>query len=126
MAKISLNEKQEKFLEVLFSDEVKGDPAKAKKLAGYSASHSTQAITTALADEIASLTRKFIANSATKAVYTMYNVLDKDADMLGVKERMLAAKDLLDRAGFVKTDKVEVTAKEPLFILPSKKSDDEE
>ena len=126
MARSNLNEKQEKFLEVLFSDEAKGDPVKAKKLAGYSRTHSTQLITTALADEISDLTRKFIDNSATKAVYTMYNVLDKDADMLGVKERMGAAKDLLDRAGFVKTDKVEVTAKEPLFILPSKKSGDEE
>ena len=31
-----------------------------------------------------------------------------------------AAKDLLDRAGFVKTDKVEVKAESPLFILPEK------
>lgn len=33
---------------------------------------------------------------------------------------MIAAKDILDRGGFVKTDKVEVTAASPLFILPPK------
>jgi hypothetical protein len=43
---------------------------------------------------------------------------------LGNKEKMAAAKDLLDRAGFVKTDKVEVTAESPLFILPPKSNED--
>ena len=38
-------------------------------------------------------------------------------------ERMIAAKDILDRGGFVKTDKVEVSAANPLFILPPKDSD---
>ncbi len=33
---------------------------------------------------------------------------------------MIAAKDVLDRGGFVKTDKVEVSAASPLFILPPK------
>jgi hypothetical protein len=36
---------------------------------------------------------------------------------------MLAAKDILDRAGFTKTDKVEVKASEPLFILPAKEDE---
>jgi hypothetical protein len=36
---------------------------------------------------------------------------------------MLAAKDIMDRAGFVKTEKVEVTAKEAVFILPAKRGD---
>jgi len=39
---------------------------------------------------------------------------------LGNKEKMSAAKDFLDRAGFVKTDKVEVKTDSPLFILPPK------
>jgi hypothetical protein len=37
---------------------------------------------------------------------------------------MAAAKDLLDRAGFVKTDKVEVKSDSPLFILPPKDYED--
>jgi hypothetical protein len=43
---------------------------------------------------------------------------------LGNKEKMAAAKDLLDRAGFVKTDKVEVKSDSPLFILPPKNHED--
>jgi len=117
-----LSEKQEKFLAVLF-EEAKGDPLVAKRLAGYSDNKSTSVITAALVDEIAELTRKFIAQSSTKAAYTMFSVMGSK-DMLGAKERMNAAKDIMDRAGFVKTDKVEVTAAEPLFILPAKRDDD--
>lgn len=113
-----LTEKQQLFLDVLF-EEAEGDPAKAKKLAGYSENVATSSITASLADEIAELTRKFIAQSSTKAAYTMFKVMG-DVDMLGAKEKMAAAKDIMDRAGFVKTEKVEVTAKDPVFILPPK------
>ena len=37
---------------------------------------------------------------------------------------MAAAKVLLDRAGFVKTEKVEVKSESPLFILPPKENED--
>lgn len=114
-----LTDKQQAFLDVLF-EEAEGDPVKAKKLAGYSDNVSTSSITASLADEIAELTRKFIAQSSTKAAYTMFKVMG-DVDMLGAKEKMAAAKDIMDRAGFVKTEKVEVTAKDPVFILPPKK-----
>ena len=50
----------------------------------------------------------------------MYKVMG-DVDMLGAKEKMAAAKDLMDRAGFTKTEKIEVSTKEPVFILPAKK-----
>ena len=40
--------------------------------------------------------------------------------MVGNKEKIAVAKDFLDRAGFVKTDKIEVKAESPLFILPAK------
>jgi len=43
---------------------------------------------------------------------------------LGNKEKMAAAKDFLDRAGFVKTEKVEVKSENPLFILPPKADED--
>jgi|TARA_R100000951_G_scaffold98914_1_gene89057 hypothetical protein len=119
MAKKTLTEKQELFLAVLF-EEAEGDPLQAKKLAGYSSNVATSAVTASLVDEIAALTRKFIAQSSTKAAYTMFKVMG-DTDMLGAKERMSAAKDIMDRAGFVKTEKVEVSTAEPLFILPAKK-----
>ena len=122
MTKRALTEKQELFLAVLF-EEAEGDPLKAKKLAGYSDNVPTSSVTASLVDEIAELTRKFIAQSSTKAAYTMFKVMG-DKDMLGAKERMAAAKDLMDRAGFVKTEKVEVSSSEPVFILPAKKTEE--
>ena len=119
----NLTDKQKLFLDVLFN-EAKGDPSVAVKLAGYSNSVKTSSITASLVDEINDLTRKFIAQSSTKAVYTMYNILGTE-DMLGAKERMSAAKDILDRAGFAKTEKVEIKASEPIFILPSKNEEDD-
>ena len=116
-----LTETQQKFLDVLF-EEAKGDPVVAKKLAGYADGVASTQIVNALTDEIAELTKKFIAQSSTKAAYTMFSVMADPTD-LGVKEKMLAAKDILDRAGFTKTDRVEVKTSEPLFILPAK--DDE-
>jgi len=44
---------------------------------------------------------------------------------LGNREKIIAAKDLLDRAGFVKTDKVEIKTESPLFILPPKQDEDD-
>lgn len=120
MAKRALTEKQELFLAVLF-EEAEGDPIKAKKLAGYSDNVATSSVTASLEEEIYDLTRKFIAQSSTKAAYTMFKIMG-DTDMLGAKEKMSAAKDLMDRAGFVKTEKVEVSSTEPVFILPAKKS----
>ena len=119
-----LTDKQQKFLDVLF-DEAKGDPVKAKKLAGYSDGVATAQVVAPLTDEIVELTKKFISQSSTKAAYTMFSVMADPTD-LGVKEKMLAAKDLLDRAGFTKTEKVEVKTSEPVFILPSKDSDDKD
>ena len=117
----NLTEKQQKFLDVLF-EEAQGDPVQAKKLAGYADSVASTSVVNSLTDEIAEVTKKFIAQSSTKAAYTMFSVMSDPTD-LGVKEKMLAAKDILDRAGFTKTDRVEVKTSEPLFILPAK--DDE-
>jgi hypothetical protein len=54
----------------------------------------------------------------------MFEVMNNPTD-LGNKEKMAAAKDVLDRSGFIKTEKVEVSAANPLFILPQKADEDE-
>ena len=113
-----LTENQQRFLEVLF-EEAKGDFVKAKKLAGYSDTYSTKQIVESIEDEIAELTKKFIARVGTKAAYSIYEVM-QDPTALGNKEKMLAAKDLLDRGGFKAKDEVKVEANAPLFILPAK------
>ena len=99
-------------------------PATARKLAGYADTVATSSITSVLQDEIADITKKFISSTATKAAYSMYEIMSSPTD-LGNKEKMTAAKDILDRSGFTKTDKVEVTSSSPLFILPPKKDEDE-
>jgi len=119
----NLTEKQQKFLDVLF-EEARGNPATARKLAGYADTVATSSITSALQDEIADITKKFISSTATKAAYSMYEIMSSPTD-LGNKEKMTAAKDILDRSGFTKTDKVEVTSSSPLFILPPKNNEDE-
>lgn len=113
-----LTEKQQLFLDALY-EEAQGDVRQAMRIAGYSEKTPSKEVTTALAEQITDLTHKFIAQTSTKAIYSMYQVMT-DPVQLGNKEKMAAAKDLLDRAGFGKTDKVEVKAEEPLFILPAK------
>jgi hypothetical protein len=122
MAKRELNEKQEKFLEVLF-EEAQGDFVKAKKLAGYSENYSTKSITDSLQDEIFELTKQYISKLGVKAVYSMKEVLENPTE-LGNKDKMMAAKDILDRGGFKQSEKVEVKTESPLFILPPKKDSD--
>jgi hypothetical protein len=43
-----------------------------------------------------------------------------DPTELGIKEKLNAAKDLLDRAGVVKTEKMEIQASNGIMILPAK------
>ena len=118
----NLTEKQQKFLDVLF-EEVQGNLSQARKMAGYAETVATSAIVNSLQDEIAERTKKFISSTAVKAAYSMKQIMDSPTD-LGNKEKMAAAKDVLDRSGFKASDKVEVTASNPLFILPPKNEED--
>ena len=120
----NLTEKQQKFLEVLF-DEAGGDVVQAKVLAGYAPESSTTAIVEALKDEIADKTRTYFARTAPKAAMAMVGAL-YDPTELGIKEKMGAAKDLLDRAGLGKVDKVDVTSSSGgIFYLPPKEGSNE-
>jgi hypothetical protein len=117
-----LTENQIKFLEVLF-DEAGGDVVKAKKLAGYSDNTPTRLIVDALKDEIFEGTKTYMSRIGPRAAVAFGQALI-DPTELGVKEKMQAAKEILDRAGIVKTERVEVQSTGGLFILPPKESDD--
>lgn len=120
----TLTEKQQRFLEVLF-DEANGDVVTAKKLAGYNEASSTTAIVEALKDEIADKTRTYFARTAPKAAMAMVGAL-YDPTELGIKDKMSAAKDLLDRAGLGKVDKVDVSSSSGgIFYLPPKEGNNE-
>jgi hypothetical protein len=119
----NLTENQQKFLEVLF-EEAQGDVVLAKKLAGYSDKTPTRLIIESLKDEIAEATRSYFARSAPKAVMALAGALN-DPTQLGLKEKMAAAKDLLDRAGLGKVEKMEVTGSGGVFYLPPKEGNNE-
>jgi len=119
-----LTELQSKFLEVLF-EEAGGNAGKAVRLAGYADSVRPGKIVDSLQEEIYDLTKRYLAQIAPKAAYAMGGAID-DPTQLGLKEKMAAAKDILDRVGLAKIDKVEVTTTGGVFILPAKVSDEED
>ena len=120
----NLTENQQKFLEVLF-DEAGGDVVLAKKLAGYSEHTPTHLIVEALTDAIHDATRTSFSRTAPKAAMAMVNAL-YDPTELGIKEKMAAAKDLLDRAGLGKVDRVDVSSSGGgIFYLPPKEGANE-
>jgi|TARA_R110000803_G_scaffold76822_2_gene141579 hypothetical protein len=120
----NLTENQQKFLEVLF-DEAGGDVVTAKHLAGYSENTPTRLIVEALKDEISEATRTFFSRTAPKAAMAMVQAL-YDPTELGIKDKMAAAKDLLDRAGLGKVDKVDVSSSGGgIFYLPPKEGKNE-
>jgi hypothetical protein len=113
-----LTEKQQKLLAVLF-DEAGGDIVAAKKLAGYSEGSSTSEIVKGLKEEILEATQMFMARNAPKAAMAMVGGL-YDPTELGIRDKMSAAKELLDRTGLIKTEKVQVEASGGVMLMPPK------
>lgn len=121
------NEKQSKVLDVLFKEGINGDLRKAMNEAGYTSSYSITVFLSAegMQEAVRKETNLFLASTSSKAVGTIYGMLEGKGK-LGDKEKLAAAKDLLDRTEFKGTDKVEIEVSSPLFILPPKEDDEEE
>ena len=113
-----LTGKQQVFLDVLF-DEAGGNMATAKKLAGYSDTSSTTEIVKGLKEEILEATQMYMARNAPKAAMAMTGAL-YDPTELGIRDKMSAAKELLDRTGLVKTEKMQVEASGGVMLMPPK------
>ena len=111
-------ENQLKFLEVLFND-ANGDVATAKKLAGYAEGSSTTNIVKSLKEEILEATQQYMARNAPKAAMAVTGAL-YDPTELGIRDKMSAAKELLDRTGLIKTEKVQVEAAGGVMLMPAK------
>ena len=119
-----LTEKQQKFLDVLF-DGANGDIGEAIKLAGYAKGVSPSQVTTGLKEEILEATQMYIARNAPKAAMAVVNGL-YDPTELGIRDKMSAAKELLDRSGLIKTEKVQVEASGGVMLMPKKQTEDDE
>ena len=119
----TLTEKQQRFLDVLF-DEAGGDVVRAKELAGYSPNNSTTEIIKAIKEEVVEATQLYMARNAPRAAMSIVSGMVEPTE-LGMKDKLTAAKDLLDRVGLVKTEKLQVEANNGLMILPPKEIEKE-
>jgi len=113
-----LTEKQQMFLNVLFEG-ANGDVVAAKKLAGYSENTPTTEVIKGLKDEIMEATQLYMSRNAPKAAMAMVGGL-YDPTELGIRDKMAAAKELLDRTGLVKTEKLQVEATGGVMLMPPK------
>ena len=117
-----LTERQQKLLNVLF-EEAGGDIITAKKLAGYSNASTTAEIIKGLKEEILEATQMYMARNAPRAAVAMTGAL-VDPTELGIRDKMVAAKDLLDRVGLAKTEKMEVQASGGVVLMPPKEKNE--
>ena len=113
-----LTMKQKVFLDVLF-EQANGDMVQAKKIAGYADSSSTSEIIKGLKEEILEATQMYMARNAPKAAVAIVSGVD-DPVQLGIRDRMSAARELLDRTGLIKTEKVQVEASNGVMLMPPK------
>ena len=113
-----LTDRQQIFLNVLF-EEAGGDVVEAKKLAGYAITSSTTEIVKGLKEEILEATQMYMARNAPKAAMAVTGAL-YDPTELGIRDKMAAAKELLDRTGLIKTEKVQVEASGGVMLMPAK------
>lgn len=112
---------QAAFLEHLFGD-ANGDIRTAMRLAGFSDNTKMREVLRPLREEIVEQASMVLAANAPKAVFSMVGVLN-DPGSMGARNAVSAAKEILDRAGLVKKEQIEVTTQGGgMFVLPPKKS----
>tara|TARA_B100001094_G_C17860521_1_gene637157 strand:- start:64 stop:468 length:405 start_codon:yes stop_codon:yes gene_type:complete len=118
--KTELSEQQKSFLVALFG-EASGNARQAAEIAGYSESYYPELVRN-LKDEIINRAEEVLAAHSPKAALGMINALDEDGSTPGVNIRMEAAKQILDRVGVSKKERIDMNIKQAtgIFILPPK------
>ena len=116
--KRNLTEKQEAFLNHLV--DTGGDFKKSAELAGYSGNH--YQILKALKNEVVDLASDVLAREAPTAAFKLIQIMKSDKPVPQANNKLQAAQTILDRAGVVKTDKLDVNhnVSGGIFILPEK------
>lgn len=116
-----LTEMQEKFLDALCG-EANGNIRAAMSMAGYSEHTKSYEVINPLKDEIIERASLMLAMNAPKATFGILGVLD-DPGALGARNAVAAAREVLDRAGLVKKEQVEVKGPSGgIFVLPPKQA----
>jgi len=119
-----LTERQQKFLDALFS-EANGKISDAKIVAGYSPNSNNNEIIKGLKEEILEATQIYMASNAPRAAFAMVSGIDNPTE-LGTRDKLAAAKELLDRTGLIKTEKIQVEAAGGVMLMPPKKVEEED
>lgn len=117
----NLSDLQSQFLDALFN-EANGDIVEAARLAGYnSPEHNAWRVARALSDEILARTRNYLATRAPKAALALLE-LERDPTQVGGKERLAAIREVFDRGGLTKTERIELSPDMGgIVILPAKR-----
>ena len=118
-----LTERQQKFLDVLF-EEANGSATSAKIIAGYSPTTNLNEIIASMKEEIMDATQMYMARNAPRAAVAIVDGIE-DPTELGIREKLTASKELLDRVGLVKTEKVQVESTGGVMLIPPKKTEEE-
>ncbi len=122
MTEKKYTEKQTAFLEALMG-EGRGNIRKSMDIAGYSKGTNQGEVTGPLREEIIERASMMLAMNAPKAAYGLVDVLN-DPTSLGARNAINAAREVLDRTGLIKKEKIEVTNNGGgMFILPPKADD---
>ena len=120
--KRNLTEKQQDFLNHLV--ETGGDFKKSAELAGYSGNH--YQVLKSLKQEVVDLASDVLAREAPTAAFKLIEVMNSNKPIPQASNKLQAAQTILDRAGVVKTDKLDVNhnVSGGIFILPEKQTID--
>ena len=115
-----LTTQQKTFINALFG-EAKGNPKKAGEIAGYS-NLSYPSVVKGLKEIIVDKAEGILAMHSPKAVMGLVDALDEDGMTPSANIRIEAAKQILDRLGIVKKEKIDIYAQvaHGIFILPPK------
>lgn len=121
MSRNTLTDKQNKFLDLLFSDEYIDNPRGAATIAGYSSNTMVSQIIDSVKDEILRRSDQQLVLHAPKSVKKINDVLD-NPHVPGAKTTLDASFGILDRVGISKRERLEVEHKAPsgIVIFPAK------
>jgi hypothetical protein len=117
--KDGLSEQEELFLDVLFK-EAKGDFKIARDLAGIPNKTSATSLARRLKDEIVDRAQLYLALHGPAAVACLLDIITSMEPIPGAREKIAAAKEILDRGGVIKTEKKEVNYTGGIALLPPK------
>lgn len=117
-----LTDQEKTFIATLLTNGGKFPAASAA--AGYHPTYAYQ-LAKRLREEIIEATESFLAMNAPKAAMTLVGGMDEDGETPSANIRVECAKQILDRVGVSRKERLEVDSNVPtaLFILPDKRTD---